>query len=123
MKSWPVSTSSACQLSTLSHLPWSSRRAPESHDVLAIAGVPAYAGLPDDRVLELAAAEGRVLVTRNAKDFDRIARAWASRDRRHAGFLLIWTRETDEFGSLVEDILETLEGMDERTWADLVLSI
>jgi predicted nuclease of predicted toxin-antitoxin system len=99
------------------------RLAKKGDDVLAIAGVPAYAGLPDDRVLELAAAEGRVLVTRNAKDFDRIARAWASRDERHAGVLLIWTRETDEFGSLVEDILETLESIDERTWANLVLSI
>ncbi len=45
-----------------------------------------------------------------------------SRDLRHAGVLLIWTRETDEFGSLVEDILETLDSIDERTWANLVLS-
>ncbi len=42
---------------------------------IAIAEVPAYAGLPDELVLELAAAEGRVLVTRNAKDFGRITRA------------------------------------------------
>jgi len=94
------------------------------HDVLAIAEVPAYSGLPDEQVLELAAAEARVLVTRNAKDFDRITRAWASRERRHAGVLLIWTRETDEFGSLVEDILEILESVGgQDTWADLVLSI
>ena len=94
------------------------------HDVLAIAELPAYAGLPDEQVLELAAAEERVLVTRNAKDFDRITRRWASRERRHAGVLLVWTRETDELGSLVADILETLENIGAQgAWADLVLAI
>jgi predicted nuclease of predicted toxin-antitoxin system len=93
------------------------------HDVLAIAEVPAFAALADEQVLELAAAEGRVLVTRNAKDFDRITRRWASLERRHAGVLLIWTRETDEFGSLVEDIARTLESVPEDTWPDLVLAI
>ena len=94
------------------------------HDVLAIAEVPAYAALADEQVLELAAAEARVLVTRNAKDFDRIARRWASRELRHAGVLLVWTRETDEFGALVTDILTTLENVaDQDAWADLVLAI
>jgi hypothetical protein len=94
------------------------------HDVLAIADVPAYAGLPDDQVLELAAAERRVLVTRNAKDFDRITRRWASREQRHAGVLLVWTRETDEFGSLVTELLATLERIgDHDASADLVLAI
>jgi len=94
------------------------------HDVLAIAEIPAYAGLPDEQVLELAAAEERVLVTRNAKDFDRITRGWASRERRHAGVLLVWTRETDEFGSLVAEMLATLEKIgDQDAWANLVLAI
>ena len=65
-----------------------------------------------------------MLVTRNAKDFDRITRRWASRERRHAGVLLLWTRETDEFGSLVAGILETLENVGPQgAWADLVLAI
>ncbi|HEU0248332.1 MAG TPA: DUF5615 family PIN-like protein [Gaiellaceae bacterium] len=94
------------------------------HDVLAIAEVPAHAGLPDEQVLEPAAAEGRVLVTRNAKDFDRITRRWASREQAHAGVLLIWTRETDEFGSLVTDILAALESVGGHdAWIDVVLAI
>jgi len=94
------------------------------HDVLAIADVPAYASLPDEQVLELAAAEQRVLVTRNAKDFDWITRRWASREQVHAGVLLVWTRETDEFGSLVAEILATLERIpDQEAWANLVLAI
>lgn len=100
------------------------RLAEASHDVLAIADVPAYAGLPDEHVLELAAGEERLLVTRNAKDFDWITRRWASREQRHAGVLLIWTRETDEFGSLVAEILATLEKIgDQEAWANLVLAI
>lgn len=94
------------------------------HDVLAIAEIPTHAGLPDEQVLALAAAEGRVLVTRNAKDFDRITRRWASREQAHAGVLLIWTRETDELGSLVTEILATLESVGEQdVWVDLVLAI
>jgi Domain of unknown function (DUF5615) len=94
------------------------------HDVLAIAAAPAYAGLPDEQVLELATAEARVLVTGNAKDFDRITRRWASLEHAHAGVLLVWTRETDEFGSLVKEIVATLERVGEQeAWADLVLAI
>lgn len=100
------------------------RLAAAGHDVLALAADPRYAGLTDDAVLELAATERRVLVTRNAKDFDRITRAWASRERPHAGVLLVWTRETDEFGSLVGAILDALEQAgDESAWESLVLSI
>ena len=75
-------------------------------------------------MLELAAAESRLLITRNAKDFDHVARRWASRERRHAGVLLIWTREPDEFGSLVAEILATLETVGAQgAWVDLVLAI
>lgn len=100
------------------------RLAEAGHDVLALAADARYAGLTDDAVLELAAAEGRILVTRNAKDFDRITRSWASRERRHAGVLLVWTRETDEFGSLVEEILAALDRIgSHEAWESLVLSI
>lgn len=101
-----------------------SRLAAAGHDVLALAAEASLAGLTDEAVLELAAVEGRVLVTRNAKDFDRITRAWASRERGHAGVLLVWTRETDELGSLVEAILETLDRVgDHAAWERLVVSI
>jgi len=94
------------------------------HDVLAIAEVPEYAALADEQVLELAAAEGRVLVTRNAKDFDRTTRRWASLGLRHAGVLLIWTRDTDEFGALVAEITEALGAEPQQNgWRDLVLAI
>ncbi len=61
------------------------------HDVLALAEEPGLEGLDDPLVLELAAAEGRVLVTRNSRDFAPLAREWAEAQRTHAGMILIWT--------------------------------
>ena len=55
------------------------------HDVLALAVDPALEGLDDPLVLELAAAERRVLITRNSRDFAPLAREWAEASRHHAG--------------------------------------
>lgn len=67
-----------------------SRRAAEAlraagHDVLAAADDPTLAALPDDELLTWAAGDGRAVVTENARDFDRIARAWAAAGQHHAG--------------------------------------
>jgi predicted nuclease of predicted toxin-antitoxin system len=94
------------------------------HDVRCVAREPALAGLTDEEVLAVAAAEGRVLVTRNARDFVPIARDWADAGRRHAGLLVIWSRETDEFGSLVDGIVEALAAVgDHESWIDLTRSL
>lgn len=52
------------------------------HDVPALAVDRTFAGLDDPLVLALAAAEHRVLVTRNSRDFAR--RAPANGPKRHA---------------------------------------
>jgi hypothetical protein len=59
--------------------------AAEGHDVLAAAASPDLARLEDDDLLRAATEEGRVVVTENAKDFDRIVRAWAARGEHHSG--------------------------------------
>jgi hypothetical protein len=41
--------------------------------------------LEDEDLLAAATRDGRALVTENAKDFDRIVRAWAGRQEHHAG--------------------------------------
>jgi hypothetical protein len=41
--------------------------------------------LDDEDLLAAATRDGRALVTENAKDFDRIVRAWAGRGEHHAG--------------------------------------
>ena len=58
------------------------------HDVLALAADPTFEGLDDPLVLELAAAEQRVLITRNSRDFAPLAREWAEASRHHAGLIL-----------------------------------
>lgn len=78
------------------------------HDVLALAEDAAYEGLSDPQVLELAASEGRVLVTRNSRDFAPIAREWAEAQRPHAGLILIWTLDHSRFGEILAGIQHQL---------------
>jgi hypothetical protein len=55
------------------------------HDVLAAADDPLLAVLDDEELLRVATREGRVVVTENARDFDRIVRAWAATGQHHGG--------------------------------------
>lgn len=64
------------------------RLSEEGHDVRAAADDPELRALPDDDLLRAATNAGRVVVTENAKDFDRIARAWAAAGEHHAGIVL-----------------------------------
>jgi hypothetical protein len=57
----------------------------EGHDVLAAAAEPALAVLRDEDLLRVATREGRTVVTENARDFDRIVRAWAAVGEHHCG--------------------------------------
>lgn len=94
------------------------------HDVLALAEDPGLEGLDDPLVLELAAAEGRVLVTRNSRDFAPLAREWAEAQRTHAGMILIWTLDPSEFGQIVVGI-ERLIGQwpTQEQWPNLVVAL
>ena len=57
----------------------------DGHDVLAAAAVPELARLEDDDLLQAATQDGRPVVTDNARDFDRIVRAWAARGEHRSG--------------------------------------
>jgi hypothetical protein len=72
--------------------------------VLALAEDRAFEGLSDLQVMELAAAERRVLVTRNSRDFAPIAREWAEAQRPHAGVILIWTLDHSQFSEIVAGV-------------------
>lgn len=93
------------------------------HDVMALAEDPALEGLDDSLVLELAAAEKRILVTRNSKDFAPLAREWAEAHRSHAGLILIWTLDHSQFAEIVAGIELYLELSDDQDeWTDLVVA-
>jgi hypothetical protein len=91
------------------------------HDVRALDSEPELEGLDDPAVLELAAKEGRVLVTANVKDFEPILREWAGEGRSHAGVILVPRSVSNEaFGVLVSGIGKTLSGADQDGWLDRV---
>jgi hypothetical protein len=93
------------------------------HDVLALAEDAAFEGLSDPHVLELAASEGRVLITRNSRDFAPIARQWAEAQRSHAGLILIWTLDHSQFAGIVIGIERQLDlWPSQDQWRDLTVA-
>jgi predicted nuclease of predicted toxin-antitoxin system len=74
------------------------------HDVLALAEDASHEGMTDPQVLELAAVEQRILVTRNSRDFAPLARQWAEAQRAHAGLILIWTLDHSQFSEIVAGV-------------------
>lgn len=94
------------------------------HDILGLASDAAL-GAPDDPdVLELAAREDRILVTRNSRDFAPLLREWAESDRHHAGCILIWTLGHHEFGQIIKGIDRLLNDRPDATqWRDLTVAL
>lgn len=94
------------------------------HDVEALSERADLEGLADPEVLLLAAAEERILVTRNSRDFAPLLRAWAEGGRSHAGCVLIWTLEHDDFGPILEGLRRLLaERPDQPAWRDLAIAL
>lgn len=93
------------------------------HDVRALAEEPALEGLDDPEVLALAAAEGRILVTRNSRDFAPILREWAEAGRSHAGCILIWTLDHSQLANIVSGVARLLaERPKQEDWPDIPLA-
>lgn len=69
----------------------------QGHDVRAADEERQLDGWEDERLLELAATEHRIVVTFNVKDFARLATEWAAAKNSHAGILLIVGVDHAEF--------------------------
>jgi predicted nuclease of predicted toxin-antitoxin system len=94
------------------------------HDVLALAEDASLEGLEDPLVLELAAGQERVLVTRNSRDFAPLAREWAEAQRTHSGVILIWTLDHSQFGKIVAGVERLIgECSTPEQWRDLVVAL
>ena len=76
------------------------------HDVLAIDSHDGLRGSEDALVLEIASAEGRILVTCNVRDFANLTRSWLEVGREHAGCVLLVRVRPDQVGR----ILKALDG-------------
>jgi hypothetical protein len=94
------------------------------HDVLSLAVDAALGALDDPEVLQLAAGQERILVTRNSRDFAPLLREWAEAGRHHAGCILIWTFAHHEFGAIIEGVSELLrDRRDAEQWRDLTIAL
>lgn len=70
------------------HTPTAAEKLRElGHDVTAAASDPELRELDDEALLRAATNDGRAVVTEDAKDFNRIVRAWATADEHHAGVI------------------------------------
>ena len=97
-----------------------SRFRQRAHDVLALAEDAAYEGLSYPQVLELAAEEERILITRNSRDFAPLARQWAEAQRSHAGLILIWTLDHSQFAEIAAGVEHQLaQRPTQEQWRDI----
>lgn len=98
--------------------------AKRGHDVLSLASDPALGALDDPQVLQMAADEDRILVTRNSRDFAPLLRQWSEEGRHHSGCLLIWTLGHHEFGAILKGITRVLkEHPEQDQWRDLAVAL
>lgn len=98
--------------------------ATQGHDVLSLADEPALREPDDPQVLALAAEQRRILVTRNARDFAPLLREWAEMSRHHAGCILIWTLDHNQFGPIIAGVTDLLaERPDPVAWHDLTVAL
>lgn len=94
------------------------------HNVRALDRELALEGLDDDEVLSLAAAEERILVTHNIRDFPAILREWAAAGRSHAGVILVYGIDHREFTVVARGIGRCVELYPEPArWWDLAVVV
>lgn len=95
-----------------------------NHDVLSIASDPVLGALDDVQVLELAAEQNRILVTRNSRDFAPLLREWSEAGRHHPGCILIWTLDHHQFGAIINGVTRLLlDRPDHEQWRDLAIAL
>ena len=95
----------------------------EGHDVRATDEERELDGFTDEELLSLAAAEGRVFVTFDVKDFPVIARRWAEAGRVHAGCAIVLGIDHGEFGAILAAIAHELVARSQADWIDLTLFV
>lgn len=89
------------------------------HDVRAADEERELDGWADEELLALAAAERRIMVTFDVKDFPDIARRWAEAGRHHAGLTIVVGIDHGEFGAILGALEHLLvERSEELEWRD-----
>jgi hypothetical protein len=92
------------------------------HDVCSADEERELDGLADEQLLSLAAAEQRIFVTFDVKDFPVIARRWAEAGRAHSGCAIVVGVDHGQFGLILEMIIRELRARSQHAqWANLTL--
>ena len=91
------------------------------HNARALDSEVELEGLSDPEVLELTAAEGRILVTANIRDFEPLLREWAGEGRSHAGVILVPRSVRNEaFRALILGVQKTIADTTQEEWVNRV---
>ncbi len=94
------------------------------HDVRAADEERELDGITDEELLSLAAAEDRIFVTFDVKDFPVIARRWAEAGREHAGCAIVVGMDHGEFGAILEAVERELRSRPEPgDWMNYTLFV
>jgi Domain of unknown function (DUF5615) len=94
------------------------------HDVRSADEERELDSLADEQLLELAAEEGRVMITFDVKDFTVLARRWAEAGRTHAGLGIVVGIDHGEFGVIIDALSRELERRPAQSqWSELTLFI
>ncbi len=92
----------------------------DGHDVLALSEDAELGALDDPDVLELAASEGRMLVTFNQRHFAPLLRQWAEAGRAHAGCVLVYGIDHGEFDLILRGLRQLFaERPGQEDWTGL----
>ena len=78
-----------------------------------------HLGWSDEKHLEFARNESRILITHNRVDFERLAVAWWTQQKEHAGIILA-IRRADSY-ALARHLLQALNRYDQAGWRNVVL--
>ena len=94
------------------------------HDVHAADEQRELDGLEDEQLFAMAAAEHRVMITFDVKDFTVIARRWAEAGRAHAGLGIVVGLDQGAFGTILELLSRELAARPQPSdWDSLTLFI
>jgi predicted nuclease of predicted toxin-antitoxin system len=74
------------------------------HDVRALDQEPQHAGLADDEVLRLAAADDRIVVTHDVNTFPSVLCDFAERGEPHAGAIVVVAIRSRDFDLIARSV-------------------
>ena len=79
-------------------------------------------GSTDDERLALAAAEGRIMITFDVKDFPGVVRRWVEAGRSYAGCMIVVGIDHGEFGQILRAVKGQLQRRPAQAdWVDFTI--